>query len=237
MYTVPGSVELARFNYRENRFIAYVNHNGDSIRCHLPNPGRMTELLSEGAIVYIRFHDNPTRKTAATLVAVEKEDELIQLDSNLVSKLIPIAVENKLVGFEDLEIIKQEYTVGKHRFDFLFQRGSEEIITEVKSTTRVVNDVACFPDAVSARASSHLSSLIRLSDENHTMIIFMIYRKAKSFSPCYDIDEKFAKIFYKAVKSGVEVRIIQCKAEIIEKHDEKFIGVSILNQLDLLKII
>ncbi len=107
----------------------------------------------------------------------------------------------------------------------------------MKSTTRVVKDVACFPDAVSARASSHLSSLIRLSDEYQTMIIFMVYRRAKSFSPCYDIDAKFARIFDSAVKSGVEVRIIQCRAEIIEKHNEKYIGVSILDQLDLLKII
>ena len=195
----------------------------------------MTELLTENAPVYIRFHDNASRKTAATLVAVEVENELIQLDSNLVSKLIPIAVNNKLHGFEDLEIIKQEYTVGKHRFDFLFNKNGEEMIAEVKSTTRVIGGVACFPDAVSKRASSHLSTLAKLSQDYNTMVIFMVYRRAKTFTPCHEIDAHFARTFWQAVKAGVEVRIIQCKAEISSKGGDNFISVSILSQLELLR--
>ena len=36
------------FVSRPNRFISYVSIGGEVERCHMPNPGRMWELLYDG---------------------------------------------------------------------------------------------------------------------------------------------------------------------------------------------
>ena len=133
-----GAVVPANFISRENRFIAFVEYNDQIIRCHLPNPGRMVELFKHNSKVWIRFHNKNNRKTTASLVAIELNDEIIQLDSNLVYNLIPTAFEEgTITNYENYRVVKKEITFGKHRFDLLLTDGNREVIAEVKSTTRV----------------------------------------------------------------------------------------------------
>lgn len=42
------------FVSRPNRFISYVSIGGEVERCHMPNPGRMWELLYEGTKIWLR---------------------------------------------------------------------------------------------------------------------------------------------------------------------------------------
>ncbi|MCY3415034.1 MAG: DNA/RNA nuclease SfsA [Candidatus Heimdallarchaeota archaeon] len=218
---------------RENRFICYVKVAENRLRCYLPNPGRMVEFLHPGKLVYLQMSTDSTRTTDATLVAIDIDNEIIQLDSNLVSKLIPYAIKNQVKGLEDLKIIRSEIPANNHRFDFLVQRDEEEVLVEVKSTTMVVEGVACFPDAVSKRASSHLQSLMELSKTRPCMVIFMVYRKASWFSPCRDIDPEFSKIFDQTRQSDVEIRVMQCSSTITQKHDEYYLEVEVHHPIQL----
>jgi len=52
-----------RFLERPNRFIAYVEINGNHEKVHVKNTGRCAELLMPGATVYVQLSDNPARKT------------------------------------------------------------------------------------------------------------------------------------------------------------------------------
>ena len=61
-----------RFLERPNRFIAYVEINGEKESVHVKNTGRCRELLQPGATVYLEEGDNPDRKTAYDLIAVKK---------------------------------------------------------------------------------------------------------------------------------------------------------------------
>ncbi len=227
---IPGKLEMATLLSRENRFIVIVDYNGSSLRCHLPNPGRMIEFLHPKKKVYIRLSDNPNRKTAATLVAIDFDGEIIQLDSNLVTILIPKMLEKQFPGLNGYNLLKKEYTVGKHRYDYLIEKNGVETLVEVKSTTRVVDDVACFPDAVSKRAQSHLSTLIELSESRQCMLIFMVYRPARSISACRDIDPVFADIFDRAIVSDVSILAFQCSSKIVE--DSKLLCVSVDNLIE-----
>ena len=70
------------FLERPNRFIAHVVLDGGTVICHVKNTGRCRELLVPGAAVYLAAGDNPHRKTAWDLVAVEKGTRLINMDAN-----------------------------------------------------------------------------------------------------------------------------------------------------------
>ena len=67
-----GKVVQGRFLSRPNRFIALVEINGAETVCHVKNTGRCRELLRPGAAVYLERSENPARRTAFDLIAVDK---------------------------------------------------------------------------------------------------------------------------------------------------------------------
>ena len=75
------------FIERPNRFIAYVNILGRREKVHVKNTGRCRELLQKGVTVYLEKSDNPNRSTAYDLVAVNKGERLINMDSQAPNKV------------------------------------------------------------------------------------------------------------------------------------------------------
>ena len=75
------NIEQARFKERPNRFIAYVETVHGREICHVKNTGRCKELLLPGAVLYVQRNDNPNRKTKLDLIGVEKNEYLINMDS------------------------------------------------------------------------------------------------------------------------------------------------------------
>ena len=73
---VPGI-----FLNRPNRFIAHICIDGTEEICHVKNTGRCKELLLPGAQVWCQHFDSPTRKTKYDLIAVQKGNRLINMDS------------------------------------------------------------------------------------------------------------------------------------------------------------
>lgn len=86
-------IQKAVFIRRPNRFIAHCGLNGQEIIAHVPNTGRCQELLLPGATIYLAESDNPKRKTACSLVAVEKGKRLINIDSQAPNKVVKEALE------------------------------------------------------------------------------------------------------------------------------------------------
>ena len=76
-----NNIVKGTFLSRPNRFIAKVNIDGKEETVHVKNTGRCRELLIPGAAVYLQKSDNPSRKTAYDLIAVEKGEKLINMDS------------------------------------------------------------------------------------------------------------------------------------------------------------
>ena len=82
-----GQVEKARFLERPNRFVAWVELEGRRQICHVKNTGRCRELLVPGCAVYLEKARNPNRRTPYDLIAVEKGDKLINMDSAAPNKV------------------------------------------------------------------------------------------------------------------------------------------------------
>ncbi|MBO5755298.1 MAG: DNA/RNA nuclease SfsA, partial [Clostridia bacterium] len=155
-------VEKAVFLSRPNRFIAKVSLHGKEETVHVKNTGRCKELLTNGSVVYLKKSDNPARKTAYDLVAVEKKRDgdtlLINMDSAL-----PNAVAAEWLPtsglFSPMASIKREVTFGKSRFDLYIEDGERHAFIEVKGVTLEKDGVAYFPDAPTERGVKHLYEL------------------------------------------------------------------------------
>ncbi|MHA2097626.1 MAG: DNA/RNA nuclease SfsA [Candidatus Kariarchaeaceae archaeon] len=236
-YTYPIPVEKAKFVSRPNRFIINVSYKSKIIRCHIPNPGRMGELLTDGATVLITFNNNKDRKTAASVIGVMSGSEVIQLQSNLVAKWLPQDFKENLVpGLTGWHVDKQEYTMGSYRFDFVLRNPTGDlVITEIKSTTRVKNMVACFPDGVSSRATKHLNALIEMAKNGEkVMIIFVVQRRADYFWPCESVDPKFAETFQKALNiKNLSIKIPLATSKLIAKSKKQYIHTEFIGKLPI----
>ena len=89
-----GTIVEGKFLARPNRFIAHVETPGGVQVCHVKNTGRCRELLVTGATVYLEESPNPNRKTKYDLIAVEKGDLLINMDSQAPNRVVEEALRD-----------------------------------------------------------------------------------------------------------------------------------------------
>lgn len=204
----------AEFLVWENRFRAEVLLKGEKVKVHVPNTGRMRELLYPGAEVWVKPADNPERKTAYTLFLVKNEDTYICLYASLANNLIGFWMERGLLaGFRNAEEIQREKTYGKSRFDFKLKREERTCYAEVKSVNLVVDSTARFPDAPTERGSKHLKELIRVKEDGmDAAVLFLVMgNHALDFEANADTDPAFAKNLKEATRHGVEIYIHTCE--------------------------
>lgn len=142
----------ATFIERPNRFVACCMVAGEKEKVHVKNTGRCKELLVPGVTVYLEKGNNPNRKTRYSLVAVEKGELLINMDSQAPNQVVEEGLKSgkiKLAGIKgDICLIKREQTYRQSRFDFYVETTSlEKIFIEVKGVTLEEKGVVKFPDA------------------------------------------------------------------------------------------
>lgn len=194
------------FVRRPNRFLAEARlDDGSLASCHLPNPGRMWELLLPHAVLYLRKAPQPGRKTSYDVVGIERDGVPILLDTQYNNEVAAWLVATKQIpGWEGYHLVRREVTVGDSRFDLLLERedapGSSPFYVEVKSCTLFGRHGAMFPDAVTERGRKHILELSAMADRGiHTGILFLVHwDRARWFLPDYHTDPAFAEAFYKA---------------------------------------
>ena len=123
-----SNIVKGNFIDRPNRFIANVIINNKIEVCHVKNTGRCRELLINGVTVYLEKCSNPNRKTQYDLISVQKNDRLINMDSQVVNKVV---FEFLPTFFDNVKFIKPEYTYGKSRIDFYVETENENTFSNV----------------------------------------------------------------------------------------------------------
>ena len=118
-----NNIVKGRFIDRPNRFIANCEINGKTEVCHVKNTGRCKELLIQGTTVYLQKSDNPNRKTQYDLIAVQKGERLINMDSQIVNS---VALEYVPRLFDKIKFIKPDYTSGNSRFDIYIETETDK---------------------------------------------------------------------------------------------------------------
>lgn len=203
------NVVKGRFLSRPNRFIANVEVGGEETVCHVKNTGRCKELLLPNAVVYLQKSDNPARKTGFDLIAAEKGELLINMDSAAPNKA---AGEYLKKSFGGKAFIKAEKTYGRSRIDFYAESGDDKWLIEVKGVTLEKNGRAMFPDAPTERGVKHLKELTAAVKEGYRcMALFVIQMKGvKAFMPNDITHPEFGKALREAHKAGVIIRAVDC---------------------------
>ena len=206
------NIVQAEFIDRVNRFVAHVKIEGRQETVHVKNTGRCRELLQKGAKVYLEKSDNPNRSTAFDLVAVEKGERLINMDSQAPNKVVEEWLYTKEL-FPDLILVRPETKYGNSRFDFYVETELEKIFIEVKGVTLENESVVSFPDAPSQRAVKHVEELIKAKQDGfRAFVIFVIQMKNVSyFTPNAVTHEAFAKALKEAARAGVEILAYDCE--------------------------
>ena len=201
-------VVKAKFITRPNRFVAYAELKGRIEKCHVKNTGRCRELLVEGCTVWLSRANNPERKTRYDLIAVQKGDRLINMDSYAPN----LAAGEFLTMLFPGGSIRSEYTYGNSRFDFYIEYNSKKILLEVKGVTLEDDGVVRFPDAPTERGVKHLNELVKcLEDGYEAYLLFVIQMdKVKYFTPNDGTHPEFGQALREAEKRGVRLLAYDC---------------------------
>ncbi len=214
MFRPFKQIQMATFIDRPNRFVVNCRIDGKKERVHLPNPGKLRELLLPESTLYLSEATQATgRKTRYTAVAVERDGRPVFLHTHLTNQVARLLIEaGRVPGLEAYRVIRPEVTVGHSRFDFLLGDGSHDFLLEVKSCTLFGKKIAMFPDAITARGRRHLEMLAESGrDGLRGGVLFVIHSpRARFFMPEYHTDFQFAttlltlkdELFVRAV--GVE---------------------------------
>ena len=205
------NVMVGKFIARPNRFIAHVEIAGREEIVHVKNTGRCKELLLPGVTVYVQHFPEGKRKTKYDLIAVEKQNILINMDSQAPNKV----VQEWLVAkepFGKITYLKPECKHGDSRFDFYLETEAKKIFIEVKGVTLEEKGVVMFPDAPTERGVKHVQELCHCLEQGYEAAIIFVVQMSGSryFTPNRRTHAAFATALEQAAASGVQLMALTC---------------------------
>lgn len=218
------------FIERPNRFIAIVEMDGDAVKVHVKNTGRCRELLIPGVKVFLEDFQGRmgSRKLRYSLIAVEKENLLINMDSQAPNKIVEeglLSGKIKLETMGNIKTVNRERTFGNSRFDFYIEdEDGKKAFAEVKGVTLEVDGECFFPDAPTERGIKHIKELEKSLENGYlAYVIFVIQIEGmKSFQPNDKTHKAFGDALRHGQKSGVHIVAYGCNVskDMLEIKDE-----------------
>jgi sugar fermentation stimulation protein A len=201
---------------RYKRFFVDVKLNKEIVTAHCPNTGSMKGLLDEGNEVYLLKNNNPKRKLKYGLEIIKAQNNLVGVNTHMANKIVNHGLTNNLIKeLQNNDTIKSEVFFNKEtRFDFLVEKNKQQIFVEVKNVTLFRDkETAEFPDAITARGSKHLLTLIDAIKKGYkAYLIYLVQiEKMKYFKIAKDIDTEYNKNYITAKKAGVNFLAYRCK--------------------------
>lgn len=214
-----GSLVSAEFVRRPNRFVAWARLvDGREVRAHLPNPGRLDDILVPGRSLRLEAAEAEDRKTdwSAVLARTPEGQGWVSLVTTLPNRLVARALAggqiDELAGWE---VERAEATVGGSRFDFLLTGGDDRrMALEVKSVTLEREGTGLFPDAVTARGTRHVRELASVAGRERweAAVLFVAQRDdVEAVAAAPEIDPDFAEALGRARSAGVRALARRCE--------------------------
>ena len=199
------------FLARPNRFVAHIEIEGQTEVCHVKNTGRCRELLPAGAQVWCQKSANPNRKTKYDLIAVQKGDRLINMDSQAPNTAAGEWIRSG--GMGNVEQVRAETVHGDSRFDFSFILDGKQCFLEVKGVTLETDGICAFPDAPTERGVKHLRGLTAAVAEGYkAYVLFLVQMEnVRYLHPNDETDPAFGAALREAAAAGVQVLAMDCK--------------------------
>lgn len=206
---VPG-----RLIRRYKRFLADVAlETGGEITAHCPNPGAMTGLAEAGMRVWLEPTPGKGRKLPCAWRLVELPGgHWAGIDASLPNKVVGAALAAGAVpGLEGYDRVRAEVPYGAgSRVDFVLSGGGlRDAYVEVKNVhLKRHDDLAEFPDCVTARGARHLRELAHVAQAGaRAVLLYLVQRSdCARVALAGDIDSAYAAAAQEAMAAGVEMR-------------------------------
>jgi sugar fermentation stimulation protein A len=198
---------------RYKRFLADVRlANGRQVTAHCANSGRMTACSQPGRPVYLSRHNRPDRKLKYTWEMIAMPASLVGVNTQVPNRLVASAIgAGRIASLNGYDRIRREVRLGTGtRIDLLLESdGRRPCYVEVKNCTLVVDGVARFPDAPTARGQKHLRTLSAQSGDRCRRVAFYLVQRmdAAVFEPADDIDPDYGSALRAGVDRGVEILV------------------------------
>jgi sugar fermentation stimulation protein A len=209
------SREFGTLVQRRNRFVAEVLVDGREALAHVPNSGRMHELMVPGTPVILRpAPPDSGRRTAYDLLAVRYADRWVGVDSRIPPSMVVEAWRSGVLpAFADYSDVRREVRYGESRLDLLFSGAAGLAYVEAKSVNLVEDGIALFPDAPTVRGARHLEELRAAVGEGfRAAACFVVQRDdVRVLRPFAEADPVFAATLARVVAEGVEAYAIACE--------------------------
>lgn len=197
------------FKKRRNRFIAQVIIDGKEETVHVRNTGRCKELLIPNAKVILEdCSHNLNRKTKYSLIAVWKDNMLVNMDSQVPNKVVFEGIsDGKIKDFKYYTHLKKEVTFGNSRFDIYFETENSKGFIEVKGVTLENGGISMFPDAPTERGTKHVLEMTEAVKQGYRGVIFFLVQMKgpKVFKLNWEMDKAFSEAVKYAGENGVEI--------------------------------
>ena len=174
-------------------------------------------LLRKGRPVLMSHSSNPKRKYAYTLEAIKIDTHWCGVNTMIPNRLLrPLFLHGRLPLPEGYSDVATEVRTGKSRLDGLLTGpGLPKWWLEAKNVSLVEEEVAYFPDAITARGARHMDDLGGLVEQgDKASCIFIVQRSdARCFSPADFIDKAYAEAFTRALEKGVQMWVFQTSVD------------------------
>ncbi|NLM37966.1 MAG: DNA/RNA nuclease SfsA [Firmicutes bacterium] len=206
--TFYGRLTPAVFHRRLHRFAAEVETEEGRETVHIPNSGRLQELLFTGNTVGLNYEGHPGRQTRYTLVGAETDAGWAFIDARLPNRILAKAWR-KLPPLRDYDRVYPERTWGSSRFDLVLQKdaSAETAWLEAKCVTLVREGAGLFPDAPTERGSKHLLELAKVGAAGGKafVLFFLQHPGGVSVQANQEMDPKFTAAMAAAAQAGVAI--------------------------------
>lgn len=214
------AVTLAYFLQRDNRFVAQCQliETGEIVTVHVKNTGRGKEVFVPKALVALSYVPKSHRKTAYDLIAVQKEGQWFNIDSQAPNQLVETGLQTgqiKLKGVNgQLTNLRREVVFQQSRFDFYFETDlGEKGFIEVKGMTLENQEIGAFPDAPTIRGLKHVKELIHAQQLGYQCSILFIaqFEKIQIATIHTKMQPELTQAFQQGIEQGLSVQTYACQ--------------------------
>lgn len=206
MFLLPvPEYQQAVFMRRLNRFAAEVRLPQGTAVAHVPDPGRLKELLFPGNQVLVIPSGNPERRTSCSLLAARRRNCWIPANTTFHSGIAASMIESGLFSRRPVSIRREATLPGlTSRFDFLID---EDTLVEVKGCTLSTGCTALFPDAPTVRGARQVREIAgHVGQGGRGMVIFLVMVPwARRIAANPATDPEFTETLMSAEAAGVTV--------------------------------
>ena len=200
---------IGRFISRDSRVSATVEIEGQPVKAHLTNTGRLLDILQPGVKLLCVPISAP--KTKVRIIGTQAGNLFSVIDTLTQEKVTKILfTKGEVPGWEGWRLIKTNPVIGRTIYDFLvWDSEGKERIVELKSAVYYFPDdhSARYPDTVTTRAHRQFNIMLE-SPERFAVLFITTHPEARLFKPSDD-DPQVVELLKELRNKGVPMNAIK----------------------------